>query len=700
MRIAKRFELLASITFGFASAAMLMNPCEAVEVSYTSPSDRAAPDSSPAGTSPTVNSTALTVPSPDAFVLGARSFSIPFSVGETASRAVSVHLFVSAADASEPAKTGLGNWQWVGAKQSNGAAQQEFEFTADGDGEYWFATWTTEGQPVVEGNQAGALLAIRPPQSIKPQQKIFVDTAGPAIKLSGESDGEGNVRVRADIQDSTPVQKVILRYATDQMKQWRDLEPEPLVRQGYVEFLPAGDWAQLSVQLIATDQAGNQNHTSQLIRRPRVADAPGPRYADASLSPVGRTNRGYDIPQTRQPATNSLDHGFETPEPTLGSQPRKPPAYEPRTNETLANKTPASKPQRLTIEAMPPALTNQFAPTNHSELTSRSSNSAALPPPATLDQISKGLAAQSASPVSGASIGNQSGAESIATPPASPDPQWNSPTETQPKSFADAMRPIGEPSKVPMKTESQSVAASPGRASPNEEIAMDLARQDRQASMRPQLLSRVPMRFSNSERFSLDYVLESVGSQGIDAIELYGSVDEGENWKMWGNDPDRISPFDIETRDQGVFSYRIVVVGKNGLASPRPLPGDLPDMMVVVDKDEPIVRLSGARYGVGDHTGALVIEYQCEDANLPQRPVTLAFSPRIDGPWTTIAGGLRNDGQYIWPADPDLPRSFYLRIDAKDQAGNVGTYILDRPIDAQGLAPRARIQGFQTLRAG
>ena len=62
-----------------------------------------------------------------------------------------------------------------------------------------------------------------------------------------------------------------------------------------------------------------------------------------------------------------------------------------------------------------------------------------------------------------------------------------------------------------------------------------------------------------------------------------------------------------------------------------------------------------------------------------------------------MAAGLSNDGDYVWPADPQLPRQFYLRIDATDQAGNVGTFVLDRPINAQGLAPRARIRGFQSI---
>jgi hypothetical protein len=41
-----------------------------------------------------------------------------------------------------------------------------------------------------------------------------------------------------------------------------------------------------------------------------------------------------------------------------------------------------------------------------------------------------------------------------------------------------------------------------------------------------------------------------------------------------------------------------------------------------------------------------------------------------------------------------------LRIDAVDQAGNTTAYVLDQPIDAQGLAPRARIRGFQSISGG
>ncbi len=188
-----------------------------------------------------------------------------------------------------------------------------------------------------------------------------------------------------------------------------------------------------------------------------------------------------------------------------------------------------------------------------------------------------------------------------------------------------------------------------------------------------------------------------MGVQGAEAIELYGTTDGGRSWDLWGRDPDRTSPFDIETKEVGVFGFRIVVVGRNGLASPRPLSGESPDIVVVVDNERPLVRITGAQYGEGDRIGSLVIRYECQDANLKQRPIALSFSDSVNGPWTTIAAGLRNDGEYIWTADPNLPRQLFLRIDATDEAGNNGAYVLDQPIDAQGLAPRARIRGFQTI---
>ena len=211
------------------------------------------------------------------------------------------------------------------------------------------------------------------------------------------------------------------------------------------------------------------------------------------------------------------------------------------------------------------------------------------------------------------------------------------------------------------------------------------------------LAERSVIRHSDSNRFSLDFEIEAIGGRGVEAIELYGTTDGGITWNRWGTDPDKASPFDIETNGEGIFGFQIVVVAANGLTSPRPLSGDAPDIVVVVDQTEPEVSITGARYGEADRAGSLVIAYRCQDQYLMSRPITLSFSDTPEGPWTTIAAGLRNLGDYVWPADPQLPRQIYLRIDATDQAGNVGSYVLDQPVDTRGLAPRARIRAFRSI---
>ena len=205
----------------------------------------------------------------------------------------------------------------------------------------------------------------------------------------------------------------------------------------------------------------------------------------------------------------------------------------------------------------------------------------------------------------------------------------------------------------------------------------------------------VPYRFSKSNDFELDYQLHAVGADGIEKVELYGSLDSGRTWKLWGADPDKASPFDVVTKGEGTFSFRVVPVRTSGLASPSPMPGDRPDFSVIVDQTNPKIRITSARFGDGVDAGSLIIGYECKDEHLTKRPISLAFSDSLEGPWTTIAAGVRNDGLYIWQADPRLPAQLYLRIDAVDQAGNQSTYLLDQPVQTVGLAPRATILGIR-----
>jgi hypothetical protein len=503
--------------------------------------------------------------------------------------------------------------------------------------------------------------------------KVFVDTTKPKLSLEAEADASGQVNAVLIVDDATPLQNIQLRYVTDVLSEWQNVDIRKLPRDGKIQFTPNETWKQISLQVVGTDTPGNQSVITQLLRRPRLAESHERRHAAAAASdsplvtsaPLrfnsAETARGYSGNTGRVTAGFDGLRGVEQPTPTTTGPPHLVAAPQPQSSShdrqtQSVRVTPVG--QRLPY----------FGPTS----------ALALPAAATPDQISNGF---------GLNSPQQTVPETkpVATSPASRRNGARTP--------AEAMRPLSENSSLRRSIPEEVAAPAPGvNSDAQRHKSMRSTPTDAAIALR-----RAPHRYSNSERFSLEYELEAVGSRGVDVVELYGSVNGGKSWGLWGKDSDRKSPFDIETQEEGIFGFRIVVVGHSGLASPRPQTGDLPDIVIVVDKQSPQARITGAQYGEDDRIGALVIQYECADSYLTQRPITLSFSDRARGPWTTIAAGLRNDGVYIWPADPKLPRQIFLRIDATDQAGNVGTDILDQPIDVQGLAPRARIRGFQPL---
>jgi hypothetical protein len=70
------------------------------------------------------------------------------------------------------------------------------------------------------------------------------------------------------------------------------------------------------------------------------------------------------------------------------------------------------------------------------------------------------------------------------------------------------------------------------------------------------------------------------------------------------------------------------------------------------------------------------------------------YAENAAGPWNTVAAGLPNSGQYYWPMAGIVPKRALLRIEVRDDAGNLGSYQLNEPINLQGLNPAGRIRGF------
>jgi hypothetical protein len=56
---------------------------------------------------------------------------------------------------------------------------------------------------------------------------------------------------------------------------------------------------------------------------------------------------------------------------------------------------------------------------------------------------------------------------------------------------------------------------------------------------------------------------------------------------------------------------------------------------------------------------------------------------------------LENTGSYSWKVDPRIPERIFLRLEVRDEAGNVQVDQLREPISIEGLAPKGRIRGFK-----
>jgi len=204
-------------------------------------------------------------------------------------------------------------------------------------------------------------------------------------------------------------------------------------------------------------------------------------------------------------------------------------------------------------------------------------------------------------------------------------------------------------------------------------------------------------RMVNSRLFELEYEVESVGPSGIGRVELWGTRDGGQTWRSFTLDNDNRSPLLVNVAEEGIYGFRVTVTNGVGLGGRRPAAGDPPDIVVGVDLSKPTARIISARQGVDAETGNLIISWQADDRMLSARPVSLSFSQSRAGPWRPIADELENGGRYAWPIDDRTPPRFYLRLEVRDEAGNVGVHETAEPVEIDRSRPTVRIRNVRPL---
>ncbi len=205
------------------------------------------------------------------------------------------------------------------------------------------------------------------------------------------------------------------------------------------------------------------------------------------------------------------------------------------------------------------------------------------------------------------------------------------------------------------------------------------------------------VRTVNSTTFDVEYDLQSVGPWGVAKVELWGTCDGGRTWQSFGVDTDNRSPARVTVPGEGVYGFRLLVDAANGAGSTPPRGGEQPELTVAVDLQPPRVERLTAAVGQGNLAGHLVIRWSASDTNLESRPISLFYGTFPNGPWSTIAAGLENSGSFTWRLERHVPDRFYLRLESRDVAGNVGASQTPAPITLDRPQPTGRLRGVRPV---
>lgn len=207
-----------------------------------------------------------------------------------------------------------------------------------------------------------------------------------------------------------------------------------------------------------------------------------------------------------------------------------------------------------------------------------------------------------------------------------------------------------------------------------------------------------------SPRFKLQYAVDDAGPNGPASVEMWITQDGGRTWIRRGDDPDRVSPIDVDLGGEGTFGVSLVARSASGMGDQPPAPGDPPQSWVEVDSTPPFVQLYTPQVGTGNNSGKVAIAWRASDLHLAPKSVSLFWRPDQPGTeWQLLADAQENVGSFIWSLPPTIPPRFHLRVEAADTVGHRGgaetTNIAPVMVDLS--RPRSRIIGLDSnARAG
>lgn len=203
----------------------------------------------------------------------------------------------------------------------------------------------------------------------------------------------------------------------------------------------------------------------------------------------------------------------------------------------------------------------------------------------------------------------------------------------------------------------------------------------------------------NHQVFNIDYQVDDVGPSGVSAVELFVTENNGREWFAYGNDIDMRSPFQVDTLGEGTFGFAVRVRNGLGFRATPPQAGELPSIVVTVDKTAPVAEMAMPQVIV-DRVGQIRVAWRVSDQNPSATPVRLEYGASAAGPWTIAFDWQADVGAVNIPIQSGMPTSMYFRLLARDAAGNIATTQTHQPILIDQQRPTARLLSIQTVNNG
>lgn len=209
------------------------------------------------------------------------------------------------------------------------------------------------------------------------------------------------------------------------------------------------------------------------------------------------------------------------------------------------------------------------------------------------------------------------------------------------------------------------------------------------------------IQYVRDRQVPVDFEIERKGPSGIKKMETYITPDEGQTWFKWSESAESASPLQLTLPEKdGVYGFRMVVYSGVMQSDGPPKAGAAPDLRIQVDRQPPQVEWYPPMLDA-NLANALTLRFSVQDAHLDANSITLQWSRQPDGGWQNIPlSNLRPSNvpgytalkECTWLLPADIPDSVYLRLTARDLAGNVGERVTRDPVTVDLHKPTARLK--------